>query len=76
MSKLLGVAQRRIIIMFQLKSMKTYTPVLFAAFMVNIYKLIFLSDQPCEDGHGIHRFGHYICVQSQAVDVMIDPSIP
>lgn len=62
--------------MFQLKSMKTYTPVLFVAFMANVCKLIFLSDQPYEDEHGIQRFGHHFCVQSQAVVVMIDPSNP
>jgi len=56
--------------------MTTYTPVLFAAFMANICKLIFMSDQPCEDEYGTQQFGHYFCVQIQVVDVIIDTSIP
>jgi hypothetical protein len=76
LSKLSEVEQRRIIIVFQLKSMTTYTPIQFATFMANICKLFFLSDQPCEDEYVIQRFGHYFCVQSQVVDVMIDTSIP
>ena len=58
------------------ENMTTYRPVLFTAFMANIYNIIYLSDQLCENEYGIQRFGHYFYVQSQVVDVMIDPSIP